>query len=148
LQRFQLSQGLTAVAMDESTSMGRLTKRKTADSARLTRGLAQHLPFCDKSFDSIITTFPAEYITDPQTLLEAKRCLSDGGRFIVLPVAIPKNQFLFWLFKVTSQASSDALKVVREKLSEPFIKSEFDVEAHVLEIKSATLIVIIATKPH
>ena len=60
-----------------------------------------------------------------------KRCLSDGGRFIVLPVALPKNWFLSWLFKVTGQAPSDALKVIQEKLEEPFIKSEFDVETHV-----------------
>lgn len=146
LQRVLLSRGLVAVAMDESASMGRLAKRNTDGSARLTRGLAQHLPFRDEAFDTIIATFPAEYITDAQTLSEAKRCLSGGGRFIVLPVAMPKNRFLSWLFKVTSQAPSDALKVIQEKLEEPFIKSEFDVETHVRDIKSGTLIVIVATK--
>ncbi len=110
LQRFLLNQGSIAVAVDESASMGRLAKRNTDGSARLARGLAQHLPFRNASFDTIIATFPAEYISDPQTLSETKRCLSDGGRFVVLPVAMPKNTFLSWLFKVTGQASSDALK--------------------------------------
>lgn len=154
LQRFLLNRGLDSVAIDESSSMGRLARRNTDNvplrdgTARLTRGLAQHLPFADGSFDTVIATFPAEYITDPLTLSEVKRCLSDGGRFIVLPVAMPKNRVLSWLFQVTGQAPSDAIKVIREKLEEPFIKSEFDVETHVLDRKSGTLILIVATISH
>ena len=126
--------------------MGRLAKRNTNSASRLTRGLAQHLPFADASFDTVVATFPAEYITDPQTLSEVRRCLSDGGRFIVLPVAMPKNQILSWLFKVTGQAPSDAMKEVQSKLEEPFIKAEFDVETHVLDRESGTLIILIATE--
>jgi len=148
LQRFLLSRGPVCVAIDESSSMGRLAQRNTDGAARLTRGLAQHLPFANESFDTIIATFPAEYITDPLTLSEVKRCLSDGGRFIVLPVAMPKNRFLSWLFQVTSQAPSDAMKEVQGKLAEPFIKSDFDVETHVLDLKSGTLIVIFASISH
>jgi ubiquinone/menaquinone biosynthesis C-methylase UbiE len=147
LQRFLLSQNLNSVAMDESASMGRLAKRNTGGSASLTRGLGQKLPFANKSFDTVIATFPADYITDPLTLSEVKRCLSDGGRFTVLPVAMPKNRLLSWLFQVTSQAPSDAAQVIREKLEEPFIKSEFDVETHVLDLKSGTLMVLVATNP-
>jgi ubiquinone/menaquinone biosynthesis C-methylase UbiE len=146
LQRVLLSQGLDSVAIDKSTSMGRLAQRNTDSSARLTRGLAQHLPFADEAFDTIIATFPAEYIADPLTLSEVKRCLSDGGRFVVLPVAMPKNRFLSWLFNVTGQAPSDVRQVIQEKLKEPFITSDFDVETHVLEKTSGTLIVIVATK--
>jgi ubiquinone/menaquinone biosynthesis C-methylase UbiE len=146
LQRILLSRGLVAVAIDESASMSRLAKHNTDGSAHLTRGLAQHLPFCNEVFDTIIATFPTEYFTDPQTLSEVKRCLSDGGRFVVLPAAMPKNWFLAWLFKVTGQASSDAVKIVREKLEEPFIESNFDVETHIIERNSGTLIVIVAKR--
>ena len=146
LQRILLSRGLDSVAIDESSAMGRLAKRNTNGSTRLTRGLAQHLPFADKSFDTVIATFPAEYIADPRTLLEVKRCLSPGGRFVVLPVAMPKNGFLSWLFKVTGQAPTDAMKVIREKLEEPFIKSEFDVQTHIIDKPSGTLIVLVAKK--
>jgi len=176
LQRFLLSRGLDSVAIDESSSMGRLAKRNVlkamslraerhrtrrvsnlladteiasgfalAMTGNLTRGLAQHLPFADQSFDTVIATFPAEYITDPLTLREVQRCLSDGGRFVVLPVAMPKNRFLSWLFKVTSQAPSDAMKEVQGKLAEPFVKSGFNVETHVLDLKSGTLILIVAS---
>ena len=146
LQRILLDRGLDSVAIDESSAMGRLAQRNTSGSARLTRGLAQHLPFADRSFDTVIATFPAEYIADPLTLLDVKRCLSDGGRFIILPVAMPKNRFLSWLFKVTGQAPSDAMKVIQQKLKEPFIKSEFDVQTHVIDKPSGTLIVLVAKK--
>ena len=125
--------------------MGRLAQRNTDNTARLTRALGQQLPFQEGAFDTVIATFPAEYITDPLTLSEVKRCLSDRGSFIVLPVAMPKNRILSWLFKVTGQAPSDAMKEVQIKLEEPFIKAEFDVETHVLDRESGTLIILIAT---
>lgn len=138
------ARNLDTVALDESSAMGRLAKRNTNGSARLTRGLAQQLPFASGSFDTIIATFPTEYFTAPETLSEVKRCLSDGGRFVVLPVAMPKSWFLSWLFKVTRQVPSDAAKAIREKMEEPFIEAGFDVETHVIELKSGTLIIIVA----
>jgi len=144
LQRVLLSRGLDSVAIDESSSMGRLAQRNTDGAAHLTRGLAQYLPFADQSFDTVIATFPAEYFVDPLTLSEVKRCLSDGGRFVILPAALPKNRFLSWLFKVTSQAPSDAMEIVQEKLGKPFIESGFDVETKVIEKASGTLIVLVA----
>ena len=194
LNRFLLDQGLVAVAMDESATMGRLAKRKLSMSLRgaagrvaariettspkqssqnlgsassslrlrashsaqrenliamtgnLVRGLAQELPLRSESFDTVIATFPAEYINDAETLSEVKRCLSDGGRFVVLPAAMPKNGTLSWLFKVTGQASSEAMEVIQKRLKEPFVDSGFDVEIHLIEKKSGTLIVIVAKK--
>ena len=147
LQRVLLSRSLVAVGLDESPQMGRLAKRNTDGSARLTRGLAQHLPFASGSFDTIIATFPTEYFVDPSTLEEVKRCLDNGGRFIVLPAAMPRNPLLSWLFKVTEQAPAEALKIVRERLEKPFLQADFHVETHVLELRSGRLIVIIATIP-
>lgn len=162
LHRFLLRRGLDAVAMDESASMSRLARRNLSRDvplpsrtlthqsgyaqANLTRGIAQTLPFHDEAFDTVIATFPAEYISDPQTLSEVRRCLSDGGRFVVLPVAMPKNRFLSWLFRVTGQAPSDAMQIIREKLEEPFIQSQFEVKTHVIDVRSGTLVVIVAKK--
>ena len=144
LQRILLSRGLDSVAIDESSAMGRLTQRNTEGNARLTRGLAQQLPFSDKAFETIIATFPAEYIADPQTWSEVKRCLSDGGRFVVLPVAMPRNGFLQWLFKVTGQAPSDAKDIIQKKMEKPFVEADFEVEKHLIEKSSGTLIIIVA----
>ena len=146
LQRVLLSRRVIAVGLDESPQMGRLAKRNTDGSARLTRGLAQHLPFASGSFDTIIATFPTEYFVDPSTLEEVKRCLDNGGRFIVLPAAMPRNPLLSWLFKFTEQAPAEALKIVRERLEKPFLQADFHVETHVLELRSGRLIIIVATQ--
>jgi ubiquinone/menaquinone biosynthesis C-methylase UbiE len=156
LHRFLLRRGWTAVAMDESAPMTRLARRNALRADKksptlntplnITRGLAQALPFRDGAFDTILATFPAEYITDPRTLSEVRRCLSDGGRFVVLPAALPQNRFLAWLFRVTGQAPTDAVQIIRQKIGESLLQSEYDVKIHMLERKSGTLIIVVATK--
>ncbi|MEP7137009.1 MAG: class I SAM-dependent methyltransferase [Chloroflexota bacterium] len=150
LQRILLSRGLDSVAIDESTSMGRLAQRNTSGKATLARALAQGLPFADASFDTVIATFPAEYIHDPQTLLEVKRCLSDGGRFIVLPVALQNGRGLLeramsLLFRITRQSPVNPMAEVKEKLRAPFVEAGFKVEMKELQVKSSLLLVILAS---
>ena len=146
LHRSLLDSGLLAVGIDESRQMGSLAKQRTGNTTRLTRGLAQHLPFPNESFDTVISTFPADYINDPRTLAEVKRCLSEGGRFIVLPVAWPKNPFLDWLFRVTGESPSEALELVKTKFREPFVRSGFKTEVQMIDAKSSMLLIIVATK--
>lgn len=175
LQRILLSHGLLAVGIDESRQMARLARqnlrkkiasvspsisglqykpiRSTAfdyTQTSLTRGLAQRLPFPNQIFDTIVATFPAEYITASETLQEVKRCLSDGGKFIVLPVAIQigrgfLDRAVAWLFRVTHQSPVDPIEVVSEKLREPFIRAGFEVDVKELHVKSSLLLVILAT---
>jgi ubiquinone/menaquinone biosynthesis C-methylase UbiE len=171
LQRLLLSRSLIAVGIDESSQMARLAKRNLSrglvsgnvhapspashrsayTQGNLTRGLGQALPFRDGSFDSIVATFPAEYITEPETLLEVKRCLSDGGRFIVLPVALQMGRGVLeramsLLFRITRQAPVDPIDVVKGNLTEPFIEAGFEVEVQELEAGSSLLLVIVAKK--
>ena len=148
LQRILLSRGLAAVAIDESSHMGLLARRNTRGSARLARGLAQTLPFSGGAFDTIVSTFPTEYIFDPVTLSEARRCLSDGGRLIVLPVAMPKNRFLEWLYRVMGESPSDAEAVVKRKLLTPFMKAGFQTELQVIDVQSSRLFIILARRTH
>ena len=151
LQRILLSRKLFPFAIDESAAMGRLAQRNTDGKATLTRALAQGLPFANKSFDTIVSTFPAEYIFEQQTLSEVQRCLSDGGRFIVLPVALqrgrkPLERVMSLLFRVTRQSPVDPLEEVKEKLRAPFVEAGFDVDVQELPIKSSLLLVILAKK--
>ena len=145
LQRFFLNRQLDSVAIDESAPMLRLAKRNTNGSATLARGLAQRLPFASGSFDTVIATFPAEYFVDPLTLIEIRRCLSDGGRFIVLPVAFPSHGFLKWLYKVTGESPAEGLELFKERIKQPFEQAGFDVKTHVLALSSGTLLIIAAT---
>jgi len=144
LQRFLLDRGLSPVALDESTQMGRIAKRRLGTRHKLSRGLAQSLPFASASFDTVVSTFPSEYIFDPRTLTEIKRVLASDGRLIVLPAAFPSNGFLKWLYKVTGespQALDDALK---ERLRTPFVRAGFEVEMKLDDMTSSTLVLLLA----
>lgn len=141
------------IAPSHKTSSSRTASSQVALShpitytqMRLTRGLAQHLPFPNESFDTIVATFPTEYITDPRTLAEVKRCLKNEGRLVVLPVAFPRNLFLDWLFKVTHQSPTEALEVVRSKLKEPFVAAGFKTDIETLDVKSGILLIVLAKK--
>lgn len=146
LQRILLSRGLFAVALDESKQMGRLAKHRLGDSANLTRGLAQSLPYANETFESIVSTFPSEYIFDPRTLSEVRRVLRSRGRLIVLPVAFPKNLFLRWLYKVTGESPSDINGFIQHRLQRPFVDANFHAEIETIEVKSSTLLFVIAEK--
>lgn len=144
LQRLLLDRGLVAVAIDESAQMGRIAKRRLGNSQKLSRALAQQLPFAKKSFDTIIATFPTEYIFNAQTLSEVKRCLSDRGRLIVLPVAFPKSRFLKWLYKITGESPSALTEALKSKSLQPFLDAGFHAEVKIVEVKSSTLLIIVA----
>jgi ubiquinone/menaquinone biosynthesis C-methylase UbiE len=155
LQRILLDLGLLPFGLDESPQMSRLARihlhKSGYTQTRLARGRSQALPYASRSFDTLVSTFPSEYIFDPRTLLEARRMLRNGGRLIVLPVAwiTGKNaldRFLSWLFQVTGQAPSDALVVVEKRLAQPFENAGFQVEIRRVEARSSLLLLILARK--
>jgi len=147
LQRFLRDQGLTPVALDESTQMGRIAKRRLGSQHKLTRGLAQSLPFASGSFDTVVSTFPTEYIFDPHTLTEIKRVLINEGRLVILPATFPSNSFLKWLYKITGENPYTFNEALIERFSKPFTQAGFQTEVKVIDqYTNAALIVIIAIK--
>lgn len=150
LQRSLRSLNLSAVGLDESAQMGRLATRRLRQEGRahinLARGLAQALPFPSGTFDSLLSTFPSEYIFDQRTLAEAWRVLHNGGRLVVLPAAWPKNPLLGWLFKVTGESPTDVMEMFSSKQKKPFIEAGFEVEVQALNTSSGILMLILATK--
>lgn len=78
--------GWQVCGLDLSPAMHRITARKLwrrALQAPRVRGRTQALPFADGSFDTVIATFPAEYILAPETLRDVARVLAPDGRFVV-----------------------------------------------------------------
>lgn len=61
-----------------------LKRRKLGLPGLITQGSAQSLPFSASSFDNVVSTFPSEYIYDPDTIAEVARVLRPGGRLIVI----------------------------------------------------------------
>jgi len=146
LQQALTTLRLDSAAVDESAPMGRIARCRLGNSHRLARSLAQKIPFASESFDSVISTFPSEYIFDTQTLSETHRVLRSGGRLIVLPVAFPTSGFLRWLYKITGESPAALDEVIKNKFKQPFTQAGFSVEIKTVELKSSTLLIVLATK--
>lgn len=150
LQKTLRDLGLVTVGLDESVQMGRLARARLyrSDYAQpsLARGLTQALPFPGASFDTILSTFPSEYIFDPRTLSEARRVLHNGGRLVILPMAWPRNRLLGWLFHVTGETPSNITEYIRTRLEEPLAQAGFTVETRILEVQSGNLLIVSARK--
>jgi SAM-dependent methyltransferase len=76
-------------AVDRSPQMvaatrDRLKRAGLADSVEVTQGSVQRLPYADASFESVVSTFPTDYIADPAALAEIARVLRPGGRLIIV----------------------------------------------------------------
>jgi ubiquinone/menaquinone biosynthesis C-methylase UbiE len=77
--------GYASIGVDLSPSMLRITRgkmRQTNVNALILRARAQALPFPNRSFDSIVMTFPPGFVYDPTVLSEFRRLLADDGRLI------------------------------------------------------------------
>jgi ubiquinone/menaquinone biosynthesis C-methylase UbiE len=151
LQRILLDRKLFVVGLDESRQMGRLAKYNTGGTANLTRGLAQSLPFDAQTFDTVFSTFPAEYIFDPRAIADAHRVLRKGGLFIVLPAAWivgrkALDRAAAWLFRVTGEAPVNVADMIRERAVHPFERVGFKVETRQIEVKSSVVLIIMAEK--
>lgn len=61
-----------------------LQRRKLDKKAWVIQGTAQRLPFSDQTFDTVVSTFPSDYIYDSDVIAEVERVLRPGGRLIVV----------------------------------------------------------------
>jgi len=109
--------GPLVAGVDASPQMLAITRRKLAASGqsdRLVRAVAQALPFPATSFDSIVATFPSEYIIDPATLAELRRVVRPSGQVVVALAASFGADGLYYqlldlLYRLTLQRSPGEL---------------------------------------
>lgn len=145
--------GLTVFGIDESRQMSRMAYSRLIRSGlrlRLSRGYAQNLPFEAGCFDTVVATFPTEYIFDPRTLTDIRRVLRPGGKLVVVPVAWIGGKTLpdraaAWLFRVTNQGSP-LTEEARERIKAHFTEAGFEVQIETLEKRSSTVLVILASR--
>jgi ubiquinone/menaquinone biosynthesis C-methylase UbiE len=111
--------GLRPVGLDLSPAMLRIARRKLCRALQpgaqraslavpLVRGRVQRLPLRSASFDSVLSTFPTEFILQRDTLREIARVLRPGGRAVVVATAelvarTPWQHTLVWLYRLTLQ---------------------------------------------
>ena len=107
--------------------------------------------FVDSGFDQVVTTFPAEFITNPDTLAEVHRVLKDDGQLIILRFAWLSNQLwpykmTAWLFRLVGEAPDLKGPLQIDRLSKPFINAGFSVEIKKIELESSGMILLLCGK--
>jgi len=93
------------VGLDVSHSMleaglRAVEKRSLDGRVQLTQGRAEHLPFPDETFDTVVFTYLLRYVQDPDaTIRELSRVLKPGGELLSLEFGIPETSWIkaLWL---------------------------------------------------
>jgi ubiquinone/menaquinone biosynthesis C-methylase UbiE len=142
------------VGLDESRQMGKLARLKLRRNSytlnNLVRGRSQALPFLSGSFDTVVATFPSEYIYDPQTINEVRRCLRIGGAFVFLPAAWITgkgilDRFLAWLFRITGESPSDLVQILHERIEPVFLMAGLKLDFQKIFLKNSYVLIVRAT---
>jgi len=154
LQVYLNAAGVDVFGIDESRQMSRQAARrlyKNGYPIRLARGVAQSLPYLAESFDSVLATFPTNYIFDPRTLAEIQRVLRPGGKLVVLMAAwitgnSPIEQLMAFVTRVTRQTPPPDEDLSR--CIEPFTEAGFQASLKFEEVRGSRLMLILAYKDH
>jgi ubiquinone/menaquinone biosynthesis C-methylase UbiE len=142
--------GFEPVGLDLSRAMGRLARQKLrAHEVKLplVRGRVQALPFAGGSFPCLVSTFPTEFIVDPEAIAEFYRVLAPGGRLVVVPAAqitgpaLP-DRLAEWLFRITGQSAEPGLM----PLENPYTPAGFSTRIERVHLPRSLVTVVIAAK--
>lgn len=137
------------IGVDSSIQMGRITARRLRQNGyrpNVIRSLVQHLPLPSGHFSCVLSTFPSEYIFDPDTLSEVRRILRSGGVFIIVCTvhitgrSIP-DRFAAWLYRITGQTGEPG-----DDWSEPLKRMGFHSRLDYVQQERAVVLRIVARK--
>jgi ubiquinone/menaquinone biosynthesis C-methylase UbiE len=138
-----------AVGLDASPQMLQLTRQRLQhDGAtpRLVRSIAQNLPFPTGSFDTVLATFPAEYIIHPQTAQELRRVLRPAGRLVIVDAAQFTSDGVYErltdaAYQLTLQAS--VREPVRYRPLDSLTAAGFSFTTHVVTVGPSQVLVMV-----
>ena len=145
----------TILGLDASSQMARMARhrlrRAGLSSLGLMQGHAQSLPFPAEAFDTVVATFPNEFISQPQTLSEARRVLGSSGRLVIVPAAWIVGQRLpdraaAGLFRIMHQSPVMAHQQVATRFKSSLEQAGFTTTFETVEMSSSIVLVMIASK--
>jgi ubiquinone/menaquinone biosynthesis C-methylase UbiE len=120
--------------------------RRAGLSIPQVRCRVEALPFRSGTFDSVVSTFPTEYIANPRTLAEVVRVTGARGRLIVVVGAhfgqqTPGTRLVDWLYRITGQREPSVE-------AEPDLFEQLGLSAHVETelVSGSTVTIVVAEK--
>lgn len=141
--------------IDVSRQMGRLAMKNipTGKFSLLTNGDVHNLPYKSGSFNEIVCTFPTNYITADQVLLEIQRVLVHKGKLIILPMAWIKPTTMIyrcaaWLFNITGQAPEHAQTKVTEFFVKTLSEAGFSCQPHLVDLQNSQVLLLSCSNTH
>lgn len=148
-----------AVGVDESPSMLAQTRRRVERANRasgqatmvvLTRALAQSLPFQSESFDTVLATFPSDYIIHPATIAEIRRVLSPSGQFVLVDGAqfctAGWYEWLVYLaYRLTFQSSVNDTPI-HIPYQHVFAEAGFGLQQYEEQVGNSRVIIVVGNK--
>jgi ubiquinone/menaquinone biosynthesis C-methylase UbiE len=138
------------IGVDKSKQMGKIAYRRLkrlAYQPTLVNCDAMRLPLPDGSVHQVVTTFPSEYISNPETLDEVQRVLTSGGNLLILALAWITGKSLHQraaarLFEITGQSPT-----WDDRYLDPVKKKGFLAQVERVSLPNSQILIIIITKP-
>ncbi|MBC8075827.1 MAG: methyltransferase domain-containing protein [Chloroflexales bacterium] len=126
------------VGLDASPQMLALTRQRLARAglaSPLVRAVAQAIPLPPASCDTVLATFPSEYIFDPQTLAEIRHVLVPNGRLLIVDAARftadgPYERLVDLAYRLTLQGSTRSSAPPPEMRLPPLERAGFATRTH------------------
>ncbi len=145
--------GWRAIGLDLSASMGRIASAKLRSASApccLVRARSQRLPFPNSAFVAVISTFPSEFISAPETLREVYRVLRNDGVFVIVLGARftsggAARTGVEVLYRITGQ-NIDGLEGGDTRLRDAFARFGFDAQIVQESCPHSAAFVIVARK--
>ena len=155
--------GFQVVGLELSPYMGRQAQQRLREASTkipLIRGDVMALPLKTAVFDTVLATFPTDYIVDPVTLLNVNRVLRENGRFVIVPEGHltgrgPLNRFIEWLYTITGQRAGPFAvdeadnwpdHPVWQLIVERFTAAGFRLEMKQIRLRHSAVTILIAHK--
>jgi ubiquinone/menaquinone biosynthesis C-methylase UbiE len=141
--------GRVIIGIDASRQMVRMASRrlkKNSFAPLIAHARVQELPFPDMHFQAALSTFPSDFIFDPESIHEISRVLTPQGTFIIIGLAYITGKTLpdrlaAWLYRITGQAPE-----VIDGWDEPFTKMGFEVRLDRVVQERAIVLRVVAHK--
>jgi ubiquinone/menaquinone biosynthesis C-methylase UbiE len=116
-------QNRVVAGLDASPQMAVRAKSRlvcSTGNVALAQGRSQTMPWAEHCFDTVVATFPAEFITAPETLAECARVLrSPGGRLVIggLWVSLDNARLAKFLTVFYGAPSESILRTLKDRLA-------------------------------